>query len=221
MQLTSLLSKSTPPRAETIFPTRDNSPCADPLLLTVEFLFPVHWSKSLEHCFTCCAFVPHVPVLGKYFWEITCWPATFCSEACLVVVEVGVKVQHMGSCPLLGILSQPWVVWTWKGGWWVALWLTVPVLLHIRDAGEDTVCFQKNVKVKASPNITMLLAFLVITSAPWIRVWGWSLHSKCSSVNINFAEPENLLTIDCCPWPLARFCCVSLRINQKNLTPAT
>lgn len=47
------------------------------------------------------------------------------------------------------------------------------------------------------------------------------LTFKCSSVNINFAEPENLLTIDCCPWPLARFCCVSLRINRKNLTPAT
>ena len=133
----------------------------------------------------------------------------------------GEGANTQGVVPLLGLLSQPWVVWTWKGGRWAALWLTVPILLHIRDADEDTVYFQKNMKVKTPPNITMLLAFLVITSASWIRVWGWSLHLKCSSVNINFAERENLLMIDSCLWPLARLCCVSLRINRKTLTPGT
>lgn len=30
---------------------------------------------------------------------------------------------------------------------------------------RDSVCFQKNVKVKAPPNIILLLAFLVVTPA--------------------------------------------------------
>lgn len=131
------------------------------------------------------------------------------------------RCKYTGSCPLVGAVVSA------LGGVDLERRLVSCIVTYCSHPAAYQGCwwrhrmFPEEHESKNSPNITMLLAFLVITSASWIRVWGWSLHLKCSSVSINFAEPENLLMTDSCLWPLARLCCVSLRINRKTLTPGT